>query len=221
MSLPRKPHAVVFDMDGLIFDTEALYRDAFVGAAIESGYDMPLSFYLSMVGLSGEATRAQLCSHYGKNFDIDTFWAIASNRFRELTSAQPCLKAGVVELLDLLDEARLPRAIATSSSHRSVQRHLETHGLLGRFHAIVAWGDYTLGKPDPDPFRKAADRLRVAPDRCLALEDSYNGVRAASGAGMMTVMVPDLLAPTEEMDRLCVRIARDLHEVRVLIQAVV
>ena len=91
------------------------------------------------------------------------------------------------------------------------------HDMVDRFHAIVARGDYTRGKPNPDPFLTAAQRLGVAPADCLALEDSYNGIRAASAAGMMTVMVPDLLDPTEEMQGLCLRIARDLHEVRELL----
>jgi HAD superfamily hydrolase (TIGR01509 family) len=129
------------------------------------------------------------------------------------------LKAGVVELLDHLDELNLPRAIATSSSHRAVQSHLGHSGIIPRFNTVVARGDYVLGKPNPDPFLTAAERLGIAPEFCLALEDSHNGVRAAFSAGMMTIMVPDLLDPTPEMHDLCVRIARDLHEVQALIRA--
>ena len=81
---------------------------------------------------------------------------------------------------------------------------------------MIAPGDYLRGKPDPQPFLKAAERLGVAPENCVALEDSHNGIRAASGAGMMTIMVPDLLPPTSEMQALCVGIARDLHEVHAL-----
>ena len=93
------------------------------------------------------------------------------------------------------------------------------HGLLDRFQAVVASGDYARAKPSPDPFLKAAEALGVAPADCLALEDSHNGVRSASSAGMMTIMVPDMLDPTEEMRTLCIRIARDLHEVRELLEA--
>jgi beta-phosphoglucomutase-like phosphatase (HAD superfamily) len=127
------------------------------------------------------------------------------------------VKAGVVELLDFPDGTGLPRAIATSSRHEDVMRHLAARGLLGRFNTIIARGDYPRGKPDPDPFLKAAERLGVDPELCVALEDSHNGVRAASGAGMMTIMVPDLLPPTREMEELCVCIVQDLHEVRTLI----
>jgi beta-phosphoglucomutase-like phosphatase (HAD superfamily) len=89
--------------------------------------------------------------------------------------------------------------------------------LVGRFRCIVAHGDYERHKPDPEPFLKAASGLAVEPELCLAIEDSHHGVRAASAAGMMTIMVPDLLPPIEEISALCVHVASDLHEVRDLI----
>jgi HAD superfamily hydrolase (TIGR01509 family) len=213
MKLPRQAHAVVFDMDGLIFDTEALYRDATMAAAADGGHDIPLPFYLSTIGTPIEATRMAFRERFGKQFDLDVFWTTAKKLFYEMTESQLRIKTGVVELLDLLDCARLPRAIATSSRHEDAQHHLAAHGLLDRFHTIVARGDYPRGKPNPDPFLKAAERLGVAPEFCVALEDSHNGVRSASGAGMMTIMVPDLLPPTREMAALCVCIVEDLHEV--------
>jgi HAD superfamily hydrolase (TIGR01509 family) len=219
MTLPRKARAVVFDMDGLIFNTEALYRDAIMGAAIDGGHDIPLAFYLSTIGIPMEATRTAFSEQCGKGFDFDVFWTTANTRFYELCKLQLGLKAGVAELLDALDDALLPRAIATSSRHEDVQHNLGALGLVDRFQAIVAKGDYARGKPDPDPFLLAAERLGVEPQFCVALEDSYHGVRAASGAGMMTIMVPDLLPPTDEMQALCVGIVRDLHEVRRLMRS--
>ena len=118
------------------------------------------------------------------------------------------------EILDYLGEAGLPCAIATSSSLAAVQRNLAPGRLVDRFAALITKEVQTQGKPHPEPFLKAAAALGVAPEDCLALEDSHNGVRSASSAGMMTVMVPDMLDPTEEMRTLTVRIAADLHEVR-------
>ena len=218
MTLPRPPRAVVFDMDGLLFDTEALYRDAVRAAAAEHGHDLPLELYHRTIGLPHEPTRELLTAHFGAGFDFERLWAASAARFREMAAAQRYLKTGAEELLDALDAVGLKRAIATSSSHASVQRNLTHHDMVERFHAIVANGDYARGKPNPDPFLAAAERLGVAPADCLALEDSYNGIRAASAAGMMTIMVPDLLDPTEEMQGLCLRIARDLHEVRELLE---
>jgi len=219
MSLPRTPKAVVFDMDGLIFDTESLYRDAMVLAAGERGHEMPLPLFLRMIGLPGDSSRLVLTDHFGAGFDVDAFWKASAAHFYVMTQTQLCLKAGVVELLDALDQSGLPRAIATSSRHQDAEHHLGSQNLLGRFNTVVAQGDYARGKPNPDPFLTAAARLGIDPADCLALEDSHNGVRAASSAGMMTIMVPDLLDPTQEMESLCVRIARDLHEVEALIRA--
>jgi HAD superfamily hydrolase (TIGR01509 family) len=210
---------VVFDMDGLIFNTEDIYRDAVMATAAETRHDVPLPFYLSTVGLSGAATRLAFIERFGESFDYKTFWTAASNRFAEMVRSQLRLKAGVTELLDLLDSINLPRAICTSSRHEDVHNNLAVGGLVGRFQFIIAQGDYAGGKPHPAPFLKAAERLGVAPQSCLALEDSYHGVRSAAGAGMMTIMVPDLFPPTDDMKELCVGIAQNLHEVCTLIAA--
>lgn len=139
--------------------------------------------------------------------------------FKQRIEAHLPLKPGAIELLDVLDELKLPRAIATSSWPVTVQHHLAAHGLVDRFDAIAAHGDYAASKPAPDPFLKAAGRLGVAPRSCLALEDSHSGIRSASSAGMMTIMVPDLLEPTDEIRGLCSFVVRDLHEVARLVRA--
>ena len=219
MTLARRPKAVVFDMDGLLFDTEAIVREACFAAAGRLQFDMPEQVFLSLIGLSSEEGRKRLLGHYGAAFDCDLFWQHVDEDFHRLLQGRTFLKAGVVELLDWLDESGLPRAIATSSRHAHVERNLAIHGLSGRFHSVVADGDCALGKPNPHPFLTAAERLGVAAEDCLALEDSPNGVRAASAAGMMTIMVPDLIQPTEEIRGRCVRVARDLHEVREMLAA--
>ena len=218
-SLPRQPSAVVFDMDGLLFNTEELYRDAAIATAENAGHDLPLPFYLSTLGLTTDTARIRFKEHLGEDFPFDAFWTDTKTAFEELVASRLELKAGVPELLDELDRMKLGIAIATSSSAREVRRNLEAHDMTDRFHGVVAKGDYEHGKPNPAPFLTAAQRLGVSPETCLALEDSHNGVRAASSAGMMTVMVPDLLEATDEMHSLCVCIASDLVEVRNLITA--
>ncbi len=217
MKLPRPPSAVVFDMDGLLFDTERLYEQAAIAAAAELGYELDSAFHRTTVGSPWEVIRGLLLDRYGAAFAAEDLRATARRIFGELLETEPLLKPGVLELLDLLDRLGLPRAIATTSSRPTVQRHLEAHDLVGRFHHVVAHGDYARHKPAPDPFLKAAEQLGVAPELCLALEDSHNGVRAAAAAGMMTVMVPDLLPPTDEIRGLCTHIVLDLHDVRPLI----
>ncbi len=219
MSLPRAPAAVVFDMDGLLFDSEVLYQEAIHLAAAEAGHEVAPDFFSRTVGLPWAQSRALLLSHFGETFAVDDFQAAWVRHFWVIAETRLALKPGALELLNTLDQFRLPRAIATSSSRRTVERHLTAHDLVGRFDEIVGHGDYERGKPAPDPFLTAAKRLGVEPRLCLALEDSHNGIRSASSAGMMTIMVPDLLEPTNEIEELCAFVVRDLHEVRRLILA--
>ena len=214
MHLAHLPAAVVFDMDGLLFDTESLYREAAFEVAAGWGLDMPAELFLRCVGQPWPANRVQLLEHYGPGVEPDAFKAAWMHCFKASTEARLALKPGAAELLDVLDRLGLPRAIATSSSHADVRRNLVAVGLVGRFDVVVAHGGYAAGKPAPDPFLLAARRLGVEPAHCLALEDSHNGVRSAAAAGMVTVMVPDLLEATDEMVGLCAFVAVDLHEVR-------
>jgi HAD superfamily hydrolase (TIGR01509 family) len=218
MPLPRPVKAVVFDMDGLLVDTETVVYRAMQRAADGIGREMPFGAFQRMVGLQHAASDLILIEHFGEGFDLDAWSAAVSAHFREELAAGIALKAGVVEILDYLDAVGLPRAIATSSSLQAVNQSLGPHSLVERFHALITRDVQMRGKPHPDPFLLAAEALGVDPADCLALEDSHNGVRSASAAGMMTVMVPDMLDPTEEMESLCVRIARDLHEVRAWIE---
>ena len=219
MSLPRPLQAVVFDMDGLLVDTETVVRDAMLAQAQAMGRELPDPVFRRMIGTNHATTEHILADHFGPGFSLDAFKAGWIERYYAMSQGGVVLKAGVVELIDLLDELKLPRAVCTSSRHGEVERNLIPHGLYDRFQAVVAHGDYLHGKPSPDPFLKAAEVLQADPAHCLALEDSHNGVRAAHAAGMMTVMVPDLLEANEEMGALCVRIAESLHEVRDLIAA--
>lgn len=206
-------------MDGLLFDTEALWQEALLSAAAEGGHEIPDEVYNKSIGVRRSQCKGLFLSHFGEDFLFEDFHADWRRHFWRVAESKLALKAGVPELLDFLDQLRLPRAIATSSSRTTVERHLTTHGLMDRFDEIVCRGDYEQGKPAPDPFLRAAERLGVEPRFCLALEDSHIGVRSASAAGMMTVMVPDLLEPTEDICTLCVCVARDLHEVRAMVLA--
>jgi HAD superfamily hydrolase (TIGR01509 family) len=192
MKLPRTPVPVIFDMDGLLLDTEACFRDICIGVAAEQGRHMPPSLFHQLIGIPNADSLQTLRAHYGADFGAEALYAAAWARFHHEVDATTLLKDGVHELLDALDELGLPRAVATSSPREAVATHLAPNGLVERFDVIVTREDYERGKPAPDPFLTAAVRLRVDPSRCLALEDSHNGVRAAHAAGMMTIMVPDL-----------------------------
>jgi HAD superfamily hydrolase (TIGR01509 family) len=217
MSLPHAPQAVIFDMDGLIFDTEALYQRAYVEAAVLGGHDVPAAVIRQSIGVPWVRGRGAMLATLGEGFPIDDYYDRMTERFEALAASELKLKPGVVELLDLLDALGLPRGIATSSSHETVQAHLAAHGLTHRFDAVIGHGDYAQSKPAPDPYLVAAARLGLPAGVCLALEDSHGGVRSAAAAGAMTIMVPDLVPPTAEISALCLCVAQSLHEVAALV----
>jgi len=204
--------AVIFDMDGLLFDSESLYRDAILAAATELDHNFTANDFVKLIGNPWEVNRVTIQDHIGAARSLDEF-RNAWMRHYEAMRPRLALKAGVIEILEQLDKLSLPRAICTSSSRGTVIQNLSLHSLVGRFDAIVASGDYARGKPAPDPYLKAAEVLGVAPENCLALEDSHAGIRSASFAGMQVIMVPDLIIPTSEIQSLCNLVANTLHEV--------
>jgi len=124
------------------------------------------------------------------------------------------VKRGAREMLEMLAAQDIPMAVATSSRTVAALGHLGTAGLLERFTTVVTRDDVTHPKPHPEPYLMAAGRLRVRPEACLAIEDSHTGVRAAHAAGMQTVMVPDLVPPSDEVRSLCAAVMGSLDEVR-------
>lgn len=211
LSLPRLPKAVIFDMDGLLLDTEILHRQSIISAAGSLNLPIGPSIYEGMLGRPWVSIAELLREHYGMAFDADGFRQIWIDHFHELAETRLEMKSGAAALLDILDSHDLPRALCTSSAHFQVDHHLGKLGIKHRFTHIVAHGDYERGKPHPDPYLEAARRLGVEPADCLALEDSFNGIRSAAAAGTMAVMVPDMLQPTEEIRALCTLVVESLE----------
>lgn len=216
MKLPRKPLAVVFDLDGTLIDSEALVREAHFAACDSMGYTMSDAQFLSLVGLHREANDIQLKRFYGDDFPLKDF--IAATRAHVGDRVAP-LKPGAIELMDALDEMALPFGLATSSRRPWVDRHFAAYQLADRFRAVVTRLDCVEGKPHPEPYLKASAALGFDPSDVLALEDSHAGVTSAHAAGCMTVMIPDLLPATDDMRTKALHIAPSLHEVRALIGA--
>ena len=214
MRIPRPVAGVVFDMDGLLIDTEAVWRDVQMAEAEAQGLDLPLEVVLSLIGRRWQANRRTLQDHFGPDFDVEAYVQATVRRHAAVCRSGIAIKAGVIELLDLLDALGLPRALCTSSDREVVELRLGPNGLLQRFDAVVSNEDCTMGKPHPEPYLNAARALGLDPSACLALEDSHSGVRSAHAAGMMTVMVPDLLPATAEIEGLCVAVVESLHQVR-------
>ena len=215
VALPRLApfSAVVFDMDGTLLDTELVFKEIVWDVTRELGFTMTTDVHGRMVGSSHETTRKLLAEAYGVSFP----YALFDEECRRIMHARMAqavpVKAGVPEILRELKARRIPMAVATSSRAPHALGHLGTAGLLDMFQAIVTRDDVTHPKPHPEPYLTAARHLGVKPELCLAIEDSHSGVHAAHGAGMQTVMVPDLVPPNDELRTLCV-VMQSLHQVR-------
>jgi HAD superfamily hydrolase (TIGR01509 family) len=209
--------AVIFDLDGLILDSERPIRDAVIEVIAALGFDMPEAFYATLIGVPGPECDALIRDYFGASFPFDVYFENSNAKIADALAGGIALKSGVHEILQHLERRATPLALATSSSRRYVERQLNANNLVPFFKAVATRDDVKRGKPHPDLFLKAAADLGVAPERCLVLEDSHNGVRAAHAAGCVPIMVPDLLQATEEMRELCFVIASDLHEVRRLL----
>jgi beta-phosphoglucomutase-like phosphatase (HAD superfamily) len=189
--------AVVLDMDGLMIDTESIYKRAWQNAAAACGYVLDDDFYLTLIGQPNPACEAALLERFGLEFPLPEFRVRWSELWQaEVGNSGIPTKPGLTELLSFLDKHQVPTAIATSSDQEYATLSLRMAGLEKRFNEVVTGDQVVNGKPAPDIYLESARRLGVSPEDCVAIEDSDAGVLAASAAGMITLMVPDLKAPS-------------------------
>jgi HAD superfamily hydrolase (TIGR01509 family) len=210
--------AALFDMDGLLIDSEAVYIVAMQAAARALDREMSLDFCHRMVGVPRVECDVMVQELYGDGFDLEEFRGVYSANVRQLMEARVPIKAGVVGVLDFLAERGMPCGVATSALRATAESHLGRAGLLARFATLVARDDVERAKPFPDIYLEAARRLGVPPGNCIAFEDSSPGLTAAHAAGTMAIMVPDILQPSDEVRAKCLHIAPDMVAVERLLR---
>ncbi|GAB6142378.1 HAD family hydrolase [Methylosoma difficile] len=205
--------AVIFDMDGLVLDTESTYCLAWQQAGSALGYSIPEHFCLSMAGLSGTAIEGHLLSHFGESFDLPGFQQL-SGKFWHAHVGQHgiAVKTGVDTWLDALNRQKLPFGLATNSRAANARLCLQMAGLAEAFQLIVCRDDVAAPKPAPDVFLAAARHLQVDIRQCLVLEDSHTGLLAAKQAGAYAAFIPSVWPAQPESLTLCDFISPDLEQ---------
>ena len=211
--LPFTPAAVIFDMDGLMLDSERALIACLADVARELGHDVSDTLWLSMVGHSDAVCRHLLDEALGEPQRVQVLER-AYVRYDAVVEAGVPHRPGIIALLDLLQVHGIPRAVATSTRRPLALRKLEASGLLPRFDAVCTSSDVAHPKPAPDVYLLAAHSLEVAPAQCLVLEDSPAGVRAALAAGMHPIQIPDLLEPDDTVRALGHTILPSLDDAR-------
>jgi beta-phosphoglucomutase-like phosphatase (HAD superfamily) len=195
--------AVIFDMDGLVLDTEPTYFIAWQQAAKAMGYKFSEEFCLSLSGLHYNEIALKLVASCGVDFNLQLFNQLSSIFWREQVNAYGInVKYGFTELLEFIVQQHIPYCLATNSRASNTQECLELAGIKELFSTIITRDDVEEGKPAPDIFLKAAELLQVPIGQCLVLEDSYSGIEAASRAGAFSVLVPS----TQFVDPLAVEL---------------
>ena len=211
----KKYKAVIFDMDGVIFDSEQCIIECW--KIVAEKYQIPNiePVLYKCLGVTYEEGRRIFLTRYGDDFPYDERKKERSDLYHErYDGGRLPLKPGVRELLVWLKENGYKVGVASSTRKEVVTKQLEDAGLLKYFDNITCGDMVAKSKPEPDIYLMACERLGVQPEDAVAIEDSYNGIKSAHAAGMFPIMVPDLLEPDEEMRKLSGRIFESLIEVK-------
>lgn len=209
------PRGALFDLDGLMVDTERKNIELWQSAAKEFGYDLANECFSEAIGKRREEAHRVLRAAFPPGFPWDE---VAKRREELLIEFQQSgtleRKLGIGELLQFLEECGVPKAVATASGRDWAHEKLRRTGLAPHFNIVVTGDDVSHAKPSPDVYLEAARRLQIPPEECFAFEDSDVGIQAAHAAGTRPIMVPDMKQPEAAIRALAHHVAQDLYEVK-------
>lgn len=216
--------AIIFDMDGTMFDTEKVWARAWPPTCESFGLPFSVALDDACRGTSGETFAHTIEKYYAVNgypgvdghAFMEALWAAANAEFDKGIEKM----RGLDEILAWVDGQGLPRAVASGSDMGQIKHHLGMFGLLDYFDALLSGFEVARSKPEPDIFLEAAERLGARPERTVVIEDSCNGIRAAYAGGFIPIMVPDYESP-DDVEGLYYRVCNDLIEVRDLLAGLV
>lgn len=205
--------AVIFDMDGTLVDSERVSQEAWKRAARDLGIELPGELIHSFIGRTAPSVHALMVGHLGGDDELaKECFRLHFVHFDQICETDLTLMPGAREALDELHAAGYPLALATSTYRSKAIPRLDRFGLRDMFASITTGDEIENGKPAPDIFLLAAERMGVDPARCAVIEDSHNGVRSGHAAGAKVFMVPDMVPPTSEIEGMCAAILENLHE---------
>ncbi|MDD3402268.1 MAG: HAD family phosphatase [Hespellia sp.] len=207
-----KYKGAIFDMDGVLFDTERVYQETWHEIAAERNVELGADYLKAISGSYGEHMRHVVEAHYHVQ-DGTEIVTECMQRVRNKLAAQVPVKPGVYEILELFREKGLKMAVASSSLKPQIEANLQNAKMDDYFDEVVSSSQVEHGKPAPDIFLYAAQKIGCRPEDCLVFEDSENGVRAGNAAGCIVIMIPDLIEPSPEIRPYCAAICPDFFQV--------
>lgn len=210
-----KKDSIIFDMDGVIFDTERVYMGIWINVYNEHGYEMTPELYKTFIGRDKPSLIKELEKRYGNGFNgAEMFKECEMHLKKAIDNGEVPIKDGVLEIFDFLKKRKYKMAIATSSPKSKLHMQLKIHNLEEVFDTIICADDVTKSKPDPEIFLVAAEKLKSKPEKCIVIEDSPAGIQAAYNAGISAIHVEDLVAANEKIKSCSVEQFKNLFEVR-------
>lgn len=206
-------------MDGLLFDTEKVFQETWNELAVEiTGHRLPPDFKYQICGTSGERSFQVVRQYFGVS-DGKSVAYECYGRVRKKLALSVDKKNGCDEILSMFRRRGVKMAVASSSEISQIQSNLRIAGIENYFDAVVSGFNIAHGKPAPDIFLLAAEKLALAPEECYVFEDAVSGIEAGHAAGMSAIMIPDLLQPDDQVKALCTAVFPNLHEASVYIDA--